>query len=127
MRSSWEASATNWRSRSSEADFSAKAVSIWVSIELRAVPSRPTSVDSSSASTRRVRSPEAMAPAVRVIWSRGRSPRRTVHRARMHSAATTAKETSSSMRSSEESVASVGSREMAVISVPWGTVMAWAR
>ena len=43
VRSSCEASATNWRRRSSEADFSAKADSIWVSILFRATPSRPTS------------------------------------------------------------------------------------
>ena len=44
MRSSCEASATNWRRRSSEADFSSKAPSIWASISFRAEPRRPISV-----------------------------------------------------------------------------------
>ena len=52
VRSSCDASATNRRSRSSDAVRSAKACSIWPSIALSATPSRPTSVVSSAGSTR---------------------------------------------------------------------------
>src|ERR1700716_995978 len=44
VRSSWLASATKRRSRSSEAVRSAKAVSIWLSMAFSARPSRPISV-----------------------------------------------------------------------------------
>ena len=53
---------------------SSKAASIWASIALSASPSRPTSVRSSAGSTRRVRSPAAIAPAVSPIPSSGRRP-----------------------------------------------------
>ena len=77
VRSSWLASATKRRSRSSEADRSAKAVSIWLSMAFRARPSRPISVSGSAGSTRRERSPPAMSPAVAAMRSSGSSPSRT--------------------------------------------------
>ena len=49
VRSSWEASARNWRSRCSVASRSANAASISPSMVLRARPSWPTSVLRSSA------------------------------------------------------------------------------
>ena len=84
VRSSWLASATNRRIRSSlvraadsEASRSRKAVSIWSTIELKAPESRPTSVRGSLSGTRRLRSPAAIAAAVDSTSSRGRRLRRT--------------------------------------------------
>ena len=57
----------NRRSRSSDAWRSSNAPSIWWSMPLSASPSRPASVDGGAASTRRERSPSAMASAVAVI------------------------------------------------------------
>ena len=74
VRSSCEASPTNRRRRSSEARRSSNAASIWVSIALSEVPSLPISVSSSAGSTRRDRSPAAIAPAVSPIVSSGRNP-----------------------------------------------------
>ena len=74
VRSSCDASPTNRRSRASDAVRSANAASIWPIIALSASPSRPTSVCSSAGSTRRDRSPAAIAPAVSPICSSGRSP-----------------------------------------------------
>ena len=108
MRSSWEASATNWRRRSSEADFSSKATSIWVSIWFRAEPRRPISVPGRPSGTRRVRSPEAMASAVPAIWRRGRRPRRTTTRTSRPMASRTATLAISSTLRSEASVSLVG-------------------
>ena len=81
VRSSCDASATNRRRRSSERRRCSKAASIRASIVLRAIPSRPTSVRSSAGSTRRVRSPAAMASAVLPIPSSGCMPTRTSHKA----------------------------------------------
>src|SRR5439155_301021 len=64
VRSSWDASARNRRSRSSDAVRSAKACSIWASIALSATPNWPTSVLGSCWGTLLVRSPSAIAPAV---------------------------------------------------------------
>src|SRR5260370_447796 len=79
VRSSWLASATNCRIRSSDlraassdAARASKAVSIWASMLLSDRPSRPTSVRGSRSGTRRVRSPAAMAPAVTSISVSGR-------------------------------------------------------
>jgi len=77
VRSSCEASARNWRSRSSEARWWEKASSIWLSMAFSERPKRPTSLSGSSRSTRRERSPAAMASAVCPISSSGRSPTRT--------------------------------------------------
>ena len=127
VRSSCEASATNWRRRSSEADFSANAPSIWASISFRAEPSRPTSVPGRPSGTRRVRSPEAMASAVPAIWRSGRSPRRTTTRTSAPMARSTARLAIVSTLRSEASVSLVGFSESEVISVPWGTVTATVR
>ena len=69
------------RSRASLARRSSKATSICASIVLSEVPRRPTSVRSSAGSTRRDRSPAAIAPAVSPMPSSGRSPTRTSHQA----------------------------------------------
>ena len=76
MRSSCEASATKRRSRASEAAVALKAAWIWVSMVFSAIPSRPTSVLGSARSTRRERSPAAIAAAVASIAVSGRRPRR---------------------------------------------------
>ena len=92
VRSSWLASATKRRIRSSErlaasserralaseAALAPKADSIWASMVLRARPSRPTSVRGSRSGTRRVRSPAAIAPAVCSISTSGRRLARTM-------------------------------------------------
>ena len=127
MRSSWEASATNWRRRSSEADFSSKATSIWVSMAFRAEPRRPISVPGRPSGTRRVRSPEAMASAVPAIWRSGRRPRRTTTKTRRPMARSTARVALSSTLRSEARVSLVGFSEMEVTRVPWGTVTATVR
>ena len=62
---------------------SAKAASIFSSMTLSDRPSRPTSVCSSAGSTRRDRSPAAMAAAVRLMSSSGRRPRRMMSQARL--------------------------------------------
>ena len=126
MRSSWEASATNWRRRASEADFSSNAASIWVSMALRAGPRRPTSVPWRPSGTRRVRSPEPMASAVSVICRSGRRPRRTTT-GQGPMATSTATEALQLHLRSEARVSLVGLSAMAVTRVPWGTRTAWAR
>ena len=84
MRSSWLASATKRRIRSSEpracssdACWARKALSIRESIPFSAVVSRPTSVRSSPAGTRWERSPAAIARAVRSTSASGRRLLRT--------------------------------------------------
>ena len=84
VRSSWDASATNRRSRCSEsrsrrseASRALKADSMRVSMTLRVRASRPTSVVSFSPGTRSVRLPSAMDSAVRSMSRSGRSPIRT--------------------------------------------------
>ena len=78
VRSSWEASARNWRSRCSVASRSWKASSISSSIVLSARPSWPTSVRSSAGLTRCDRSPAVMARAESAMCSSGRRPRRRI-------------------------------------------------
>src|SRR5207248_1909606 len=73
VRNSCDASATNLRSRRSDA-------SIRSSIELRTSPRRPTSVYGSARSTRCDRSPPAIWSAVCSIAVSGRKPRRTIQR-----------------------------------------------
>ena len=75
VRSSWEASAAKRRIRSSDAIRAAKAVSMCASMALRELPSRPTSVLGFSISTRRDRSPAAMAAAVFSTRASGRKDR----------------------------------------------------
>ncbi len=129
VRNSCEASATNWRSRSSEADFSAKADSIWVSILFRATPSRPTSSLLSvwAWGTRRLRSPEAMVSAVPAISRRGRRPRRTNTVVSTHRVSRTARLARISILRSEPNVSLVGLSDSEVMRVPWGTLTAMAR
>ena len=79
VRSSCEASATNCRSRASDADRSSNASSMRVSIVLSASPSSPASVPSCPTGTRCERSPAAIAVAVAVICFTGRTPRRITH------------------------------------------------
>ena len=81
VRSSWEASATNrrsrasdWSSRCSEATRAPKADSIRESMTLRVRASRPTSVRSFSPGTRSVRLPAAMDSATVSMSRSGRSP-----------------------------------------------------
>ena len=76
VRSSWEASARNWRRRCSVASRSAKAASISPSMVLRARPSWPTSVRPSLGLTRPERLPAVMERAEVAICSSGRRPRR---------------------------------------------------
>ena len=85
VRSSWLASATNWRIRSSERRAAASdrsrawnEASIWASIAFSARPSRPTSVAGSCSGTRRDRSPAAMAAAVCSMSVSGRRLARTI-------------------------------------------------
>ena len=85
MRSSWLASATNWRIRSSERRAAASDRvrasnddSIWASIVFSDRPSRPTSVTGSWSGTRRDRSPAAMARAVCSMSVSGRRLARTI-------------------------------------------------
>ena len=127
VRSSCEASATNWRSWASVSDRWSKADSIWLSMMLRAAPSWPTSESSGAEGIRRAMSPEAMAAAVSAIVPSGRRPRPTVQRATTDTATTTTSEAANSIRSNDIKVARVGSRGMAVTRVPWGTATAAAR
>ncbi len=85
VRSSWLASATNWRIRSSERRAAASDrvrasndVSIWASMLFSDRPSRPTSVAGSWSGTRRDRSPAAMACAVFSMSVSGRRLARTI-------------------------------------------------
>ncbi len=85
VRSSWLASATNWRIRSSERRAAASDrvrasndVSIWASMLFSDRPSRPTSVVGSWSGTRRDRSPAAMAWAVFSMSVSGRRLARTM-------------------------------------------------
>ena len=128
MRSSCEASATKRRRRASDDVRSRKAASIWLSMPLRAEPSRPTSLRSSARRIRRVRSPPAMAPAVSVMSSSGRRPRRTIHSTSSEQGQRrTTIDTITSTWVSDARVLSVGSSEMAVTRVPPGHATACTR
>ena len=83
VRSSCEASATNWRIRSSEASLTAKDCSIWASIALSERDRLVTSSLAVGSGMRRVRSPAAMAAAVSSIWESGRKARRTPYHPKM--------------------------------------------
>jgi hypothetical protein len=111
VRSSWLASATNWRIRSSERRAAASdcsrarnEASIWASIAFSARPSLPTSVCGSWSGTRRDRSPAAMACAVRSMSVSGRRLARTIAMPTTASATTMMALTSMSIRVSEPSV-----------------------
>ena len=79
VRSSCEASAAKRRIRASDAIRAAKAVSMCASMALSELPSRPTSVLGFSISTRRDRSPAAIAAAVFSTRASGRKDREMVH------------------------------------------------
>ena len=72
VRSSWEASATNWRSR-------AWVASLVSTSWLNAVPRSWASVPAGKASTRWLVSPELIDRATRVTRRMGSSPRRRIH------------------------------------------------
>ncbi len=67
VRSSWEASATNWRSLASDAARAVTSSSMRVSMWLSAAPSSAASVPGVASGIRRLRSPSAIAVAVAVI------------------------------------------------------------
>ena len=111
VRSSWLASATNWRIRSSDRRAAASDLvrarnedSIWASMAFSARPSRPTSVRGSWSGTRRDRSPAAMAPAVSSMSVSGRRLARTMATPTMARATTMMRLTSRSIRASQASV-----------------------
>jgi hypothetical protein len=81
VRSSWEASATNWRIRSSLASRTANEDSMRASIVLRLRDSEVTSSSAWRTGMRCVRSPAAMAAAVSSMRVSGRKARRTAYRA----------------------------------------------
>ena len=81
MRSSCEASATNWRIRSSLASRTANDDSIRASITLRLREREVTSSSAWRTGMRWVRSPAAMAAAVSSIRDSGRKARRTAYQA----------------------------------------------
>ena len=132
VRSSWLASATKRRIRSSErlaassdrralaseAALAPKAASIWASMVLRARPSRPTSVRGSRSGTRRVRSPAAIALAVCSISTRGRRLARTMTAPTPARASSTTTLTTRSMARSWRMVSSTPSRLAATTTLP---------
>ena len=89
VRSSCEASATNWRMRSSLASRTANDCSIWASIALSERDSEATSSRVVGSGTRCVRSPAAMAAAVSSIRVSGRKARRTAYQPIPSAAAST--------------------------------------
>jgi hypothetical protein len=118
VRSSCDASATKRRSRASDARRSSNAASIWASIAFNDVPSFPISVRSSAGSTRRERSPAAIAPAVSPMSSSGRRPSRTSQSASSPARSATPTVTSASIPSSRVSVARISASGTATTSVP---------
>ena len=132
VRSSWLASATKRRIRSSErlaasserralaseAALAPKADSIWASMVLRARPSRPTSVRGSRSGTRRVRSPAAIALAVCSISTSGRRLARTMTAPTPARASSTTTLTTRSMSRSWRVVLSMPSRLAATTTLP---------
>ena len=114
VRSSWDASPTNRRSRASdssrrcsEATRAPKAASIRVSITLSVRASRPTSVRSFSPGTRPVRFPAAIDSAAVSMSPRGFNPSRTNQKPAARAMRTAPAVTTHSMRSSWWSVLSV--------------------
>ena len=113
VRSSWLASATNWRIRSSDRRAAASDRvrawnddSIWASIRFSDRPSRPTSVRGSRSGTRRDRSPAAMARAVSSMSVSGRRLARTMATPTTASATTMMTLTSRSILASQAMVLS---------------------
>ena len=117
MRSSWDASAMKRRSRCSDACWASKDDSIRPSMRLKAAPSCPTSVRSSVWSTRRERSPAAMAVAVRPMSFSGRRPPRMRKKALSPTPASTAALAASWIPTSRAIVCSTSSRGAAKTSV----------
>ena len=99
----------------------AKAASIWPSMPLSALPSRPISVSGSEGTTRRLRSPAAMVSASSVITSSGRSPRRTSTAMAANRARITPRDTASSISRSDARVALTESSRVATTRVPPGS------
>ena len=132
VRSSWLASATKRRIRSSErlaassdrralaseAALAPKADSIWASMVLRARPSRPTSVRGSRSGTRLVRSPAAIPLAVCSISTSGRRLARTMTAPTPASTASTTTLTTRSIPRSWRMVLSIPSRLAATTTLP---------
>ena len=111
VRSSWLASATNWRIRSSDRRAASSDRvrawnddSIWASIRFSDRASRPTSVRGSRSGTRRDRSPAAMARAVCSMSVSGRRLARTMATPTTASATTMMRLTSRSILASQPSV-----------------------
>ncbi len=111
VRSSWLASATNWRIRSSERRAAASDRvrasnddSIWASMVFSDRPSWPTSVAGSWSGTRRDRSPAAMARAVFSMSVSGRRLARTMATPTTARATTMITLTSRSSRASQPRV-----------------------
>ena len=127
VRSSCDASAAKRRSCRSDAVRSANAASIWASMALRAVASRPTSVPSLACGTRLVRSPRAMASAVSSMSVSGCMPTRTSHRARRPTASRAATVTISSTTASLWTVSFRLSSDLPRTSVPRGSATMRAR
>ena len=124
VRSSCEASATNWRIRSSDRRAAAserlrasKDDSIWASMVFSDRPSRPTSVCGSRSGTRRDRSPAAMASAVCSMSLSGRRLLRTIAMPTTASARMMARLTSASIRDSWPIVPLMSPRSTPAISV----------
>ena len=123
VRSSWEASATNWRMRPSDsrssdsvASRSANAFSIRPSMMLSARARRPTSVLAAAPGTRWSSSPAAIAPAVASTARSGRSPIRTSHQPQRSATRSAAPVTASSMSTRRPSVLIVSSSGRATTS-----------
>ena len=76
MRSSWEASETNWRILASERSLTSKACSIWESMALIESASMATSEPSLPPGTRRERSPSAIVWVARSMPRKGRREER---------------------------------------------------
>ena len=125
VRSSWLASATNRRMRSSErrarasdAARAPKARSICSSMALSARLSRPISVLGWWSGTRRARSPRPMAAAVSSISVSGRRAVRTIEYPTTARPASTARPTRMSICTSRSTVASTSPRLVASTTVP---------
>jgi hypothetical protein len=120
VRNSCEASDRKLRSRSSDRARWANAVSIWASIPLRARPRRAISPSPSVGSTRRVRSPAAMASASLAMASKGRRPWRITRVMRASRATRSPSDTARSMVRRESRVALTVVSEVATTRMsPW--------
>lgn len=115
VRSSCEASATNRRIRASDSARAAKAASIWVSMPLSAMESRPTSVPGESSGIRWESSPSAIRAAPASIRRSGRSPARTAKKPSAAISSRTAPPIARKELRSLPTVASMSARETATM------------